>query len=142
MQRLPKRRRPTKSDALFQPVAPLAARITGLSREAVAQYAPIVEEILRSGSRDVRHIECTLDGLLDFCFFDRALQLYRRLCRHYFDIDPAVTAFYIDAYREMWDSDGEPAAAGAKGKRKAKRDSRPASPSRHKRTKSGTGASS
>jgi hypothetical protein len=41
--------------------------------------------------------------LLDFCFFDPALQLYRRLCRHYFAIDPAATGFYIDAYREMWD---------------------------------------
>jgi hypothetical protein len=31
-------------------------------------------------------------------------QLYRRLCRHYFAIDPAATAFYIHTYREMWDS--------------------------------------
>jgi hypothetical protein len=82
-----------------------------LNREAVRQYTPIVEEILRTGTRDVRHIEWALDGLLDFCFSDPALQLYRRLCRHYFAIDPAATAFYIDAYRDMWDSDDEPAAA-------------------------------
>jgi hypothetical protein len=28
--------------------------------------------------------------------------MYRR---HYFAINPAATAFYIDAYREMWDSE-------------------------------------
>lgn len=33
------------------------------------------------------------------------LHLYRRLCRHYFDIDPVATVSYINAYREWWDSD-------------------------------------
>jgi hypothetical protein len=33
------------------------------------------------------------------------LELFRRLCRHYWDIDPAATAGYVHAYREMWDSD-------------------------------------
>jgi hypothetical protein len=28
-----------------------------------------------------------------------------RLCRHYWAIDPAATADYINAYREYWDSD-------------------------------------
>jgi hypothetical protein len=29
------------------------------------------------------------------------LILYKKLCRYYFAIDPATTALYIDAYREM-----------------------------------------
>ena len=72
MRRPPERSRPTKSDELIQSVAPLAARMAELSRMAVRQYTPIVEEILRTGSRDVRHIEWALDGLLDFCFSDPA----------------------------------------------------------------------
>ena len=36
---------------------------------------------------------------------NRMLLLYKRLCRHYFDIDPRATAFYIDAYRKMWDEE-------------------------------------
>lgn len=55
-------------------------------------------------SRDARRIERTLDGLLDFCGNPPTLDLYRRLCRHYFDIDPVATASYINAYRELWDS--------------------------------------
>jgi hypothetical protein len=35
---------------------------------AVAEYAPSVDSILRARSRAIRHIEQTLDGLLDFCF--------------------------------------------------------------------------
>ena len=114
MRRPPKRSRRTKSDELIQAIAPLAARLAELNGMAVRQYTPIVEEILRTGSRNTRHIEWTLDHLLDFCFSDPALQLYRRLCRHYFAIDPAATALYIDAYREMWDSDDEPSAAGTR----------------------------
>lgn len=60
---------------------------------------------MRSRSRDTRHIEHTLDGLLGFCGYDPALLLYKKLCRHYWDIDPAATASYINAYRNMWDSE-------------------------------------
>jgi hypothetical protein len=83
----------------------LAARIQELNKQAVREYAPLVEEILRSDDRDVRRIEQTLDGLLDFCGYPPVLALYRRLCRHYWSIDPAATARYVQFYREMWDSE-------------------------------------
>ena len=82
----------------------LASRIQELNQRAAREYAPLVEDLLRSGSRDVRRIEQTLDGLLDFCGYDPVLMLYRRLCRHYWDIDPAAAARYVRFYREMWDS--------------------------------------
>jgi hypothetical protein len=92
-------------NTLFEAVSVIAQEIQGLQTLAVTQYTPVVEAIIATRSRDVRQIEQTLDGLLDFCGHDPALQLYRRLCRHYFDIDPAATASYINAYREMWDSE-------------------------------------
>jgi hypothetical protein len=83
----------------------LAARIHELNEQAVVEYAPLVEGILRSDNRDVRRIEQTLDGLLDFCGHGPVLTLYRRLCRHYWSIDPAAAARYVQFYREMWDSE-------------------------------------
>jgi hypothetical protein len=50
---------------------------------------------MRTRSGDTRQVEQTLDAR------------YRRLCRHYWDIDPAATAFYVDAYRTTWDTDEE-----------------------------------
>ncbi len=91
-------------DDLLSSLRPLGARLAEIQQDAVAQYTPVVEDILRRGSRDVRAIERTLDGLLGFCGSDPALQLYRRLCRHYFSIDPAAAIHYVRAYREMWDS--------------------------------------
>lgn len=89
----------------------LAASLHALNEQAVREYSPIVEAILRSRSRDACHIEHTLDGLLSFCGHPPALLLYRRLCRHYFSINPVTTAEYVHAYREMWDSKATEAAA-------------------------------
>jgi hypothetical protein len=82
----------------------MGEKLRGLQELGVAQFTPIVETILRTRCRDVRHIEHTLDYLLDFACHPAGLLLYRRLCRHYWDIDPAATAAYIQSYREMWDS--------------------------------------
>jgi len=38
-----------------------------LQQQAAQQYQPVVDDILRTRSRDIQHIEHTLDGLLDFC---------------------------------------------------------------------------
>lgn len=84
--------------------AGLAATLSRLARRAEAGYTPVVESLLADGSKDVRTIEQTLDGLLDFCFDADVLRLYRRLCRHYYDLDPAAAASYVRAYRDMWDA--------------------------------------
>lgn len=91
--------------ALLKSSSSLASQLHELQEMAVAQYTPMVESLIATGSPDVQDIERTLDGLLDFCGHHKALELYRRLCRHYFAIDPVATASYINAYRDMWDSD-------------------------------------
>jgi len=88
-------------------ITDLARQVQGLNHRAVEQYQPVVEELLRTGCIDTRHIEHTLDGLLDFCGYPPVLQLYKRLCRHYWEINPVATASYINTYRELWDSEPE-----------------------------------
>lgn len=92
-------------DTTPQAIIALARGLRDLQQQAAQQYQPVVDDILRSHSRDARHIERTLDGLLDFCGYEPVLAMYRQLCRHYWVIDPAATADYIHAYRERWDSD-------------------------------------
>lgn len=98
---------------LVHSIKGIAESLNALNRQAVREYEPVVESILRSRSRDSRHIEHTLDGLLGFCGHEPALVLFKKLCRHYWEIDPVATARQIHAYREFWDSDethepGEP----------------------------------
>ena len=92
-------------DVTTKAIIDLARGVRDLQQQAEQQYRPLVDQIVRSGSRDAQHIERTLDGLLDFCGHERVLQMYRQLCRHYWLIDPAATAFYVKAYRERWDAD-------------------------------------
>ncbi len=91
-------------ETMLQSVKGLAKSIRTLNQQAVREYRPIVESILGSHSRDAHHIEHTLDHLLGFCSDEKALDLFKKLCRHYWDIDPAATAAYVYAYRDMWDS--------------------------------------
>jgi len=77
-----------------------------LALQAHEQYSPLVNSIIAAENKDVNHICDTMDGILDFCYDDQMLLLYRRLCRYLLDIDPAATATYIGYYREMWDEEG------------------------------------
>ena len=85
----------------------VARQLGPLNHQAIAEYTPLVEEILRTNRRDTARIERTLDGLLDFCGHPPIVELYRRLCRYYWAINPEATASYVAAYREMWDTEGE-----------------------------------
>jgi hypothetical protein len=66
-------------DSLFRSVKGIAESFHALNRQAVREYMPVVEGILRSHSRDPEHIEHTLDGLLDFCGYEPALVLFKKL---------------------------------------------------------------
>ena len=92
-------------DDAMQTIRTLAGSMRDIQRQAAQQYKPVVDDILLTRSQDIRRIEHTLDRLLDFCGRKPVLQLYKKLCRHYWNIDPATTADYVNAYREYWDSD-------------------------------------
>lgn len=92
-------------EALVEAIKGMALTMDSLGRQAVRAYAPVVEELVLSRSRDIRRIEETLDDLLSFCGYRPALDLYKTLCRHYLTIDSAATADYVHMYRDMWDSD-------------------------------------
>jgi hypothetical protein len=90
-------------DAEVGALCGLFGSLREIQLQAVQEFTPVVESILRSGSRDVDLIEHTLDGLFSFCGHEPALLLFRRLCRHYFEIDPAAAKAYVDAYRDHYD---------------------------------------
>ena len=92
-------------DAKFNEIIGLVRELQHLQQQAAQDYKAVVDDILLTQSRDIQRIEHTLDRLLDYCGHESGLQLYKKLCRHYWNIDPAATADYVNAYREYWDSD-------------------------------------
>jgi len=90
---------------MVQTIRKIAVAQQQLARQAEQQYSFEVESILRDQCREPQRIERLLDGMLDFCFDDEMLRLYKKLCRYYFKMDPEATASYVYAYREMWDEE-------------------------------------
>lgn len=94
-------------DDLVRSIGELAKAGNQLAHQAEQQYAPEVEDVLRTQCRDPNRIERLLDGILDFCFDPAMVCFYKKLCRYYCTIDPEATVSYVNAYREMWDEGGE-----------------------------------
>ena len=88
----------------FEGIRELAASLHALHRQMAAACAPDVQYMIQSRSRDQRQIEHMLDSLLDCACIPEGLALFRTLCRYYFTLNPAATADYIRAYRDMWDN--------------------------------------
>jgi hypothetical protein len=97
--------RPDSYDDLLRDMKTIAEDLRGIQELGVAQYTPVVEQIIATRSRDAHHIQRTLDYLLDFACHPAGLALYKTLCRYYYTLDPAATADYVNYYREMWDSE-------------------------------------
>ena len=93
----------------FKDIFKIAGQLNRLQQDAVRQtlavYAPDVEQIVRFKIRNHARIEGILDRLLDVAFDDDVLKIYKKLCRHYYFINPKATAFYVQSYREMWDEE-------------------------------------
>ena len=94
-------------DRLFGKLKPIILAIQELSRRAVKEYTPQVNAVISEEITDPMCIEHLLDGMLDFCFNEDMLNLYKKLCRYYYYINPAGTISYVNAYRELWDNDGD-----------------------------------
>jgi hypothetical protein len=91
-------------DKTLSQIKDLAKAISTLNEQAYSLYLPIVEDLIKSQSKDSHQIEHLLDRLLDFASTDKGLGLYKMLCRYYWQINPQATVYYVNAYREMWDS--------------------------------------
>lgn len=91
---------------MIEEIKKLAQMQNQLAQQAYTAYVPLVENIIASQIKDVNQISLTLDYMLDFCFDDKILTLYRKLCRYLCGIDQETTAYYVNAYRERWDEEG------------------------------------
>ena len=92
-------------DSISSEFRPIALAIKRLAKQTRQQYSLEVDAVVREQSQSRKRIEHLLDGMLDFCFDDEMLALYRKLCRYYFSIAPEATVSYIYAYRDLWDNE-------------------------------------
>lgn len=92
---------------MMEDIKKLIENRNALALRTFEQYKPLVNNIIESQNKDVNYICYTMDFMLDYCFDDKILLLYRRLCRYLFDFNPQAAADYVNYYREMWDEEGK-----------------------------------
>lgn len=88
---------------MIQDIKLLANKIQSLAILAKTEYEPIVNAIISKKIVDEQYILCTLDKLLDFCFDDEMLLLYKKLCRYYYPFNRGAIVDYIKYYFEMYE---------------------------------------
>ena len=90
----------------------LAGQMVALFRRAVPLANAEVDDIIQSGTRDTNRIKHQLDHMIGLCCDPDMLMVFKRLCRHYYGMDPVAAAGYVQAYREMWGMPDEVVAGG------------------------------
>ena len=81
----------------------LAVQIDRINELAYIQYKPIAHDLCGRVAT-INEVEQALDRMLDFCGCDKILNLFKKICKHYYEIYPEMIAYEINAYREFWDS--------------------------------------
>ena len=89
----------------------LAQQIKGLHDMAVAVYTPLVDDIC-SRVAPMKDVEWLLDYMFGFAGDERMLLLYKRVCRHYWEVYPEIIAWHIMAYRKEYDPESLPGYKG------------------------------
>jgi hypothetical protein len=83
----------------------LAECINKITEDAFIIYEEQVDRIYRNKVKDVKEIERVIEALLDYCYNDKILLLFKRICRYYYKINQEVTYEYIMIYRDLWDDE-------------------------------------
>jgi hypothetical protein len=83
----------------------LAESIKKNTQEAFEIYEVQVDRICRNKVKDEKEIERVIEVLLNYCYDDKMLLLFKRLCQYYYEINPNVTYEYVNIYRELWDEE-------------------------------------
>jgi hypothetical protein len=94
-------------DESFKNIEALIEGIQQMADKVYPDYRQEVNIIIQSKISNPDKIEHLFGRMLDFCFDDKFLELYKKLSRYYYNIDPKTTAFYVLEYRDMWDSEEE-----------------------------------
>ncbi|NLF83084.1 MAG: hypothetical protein GX568_03760 [Candidatus Gastranaerophilales bacterium] len=76
---------------LIQKIGAIFEGTKALAQQVVKLYSVEVEAIINERSQDEKRIEWYLSYMLDFCFDDEMLLLYKKLCQYYYDINPKAT---------------------------------------------------
>jgi len=93
-------------DKLFSDISEIAKGILGLAKTTVPFYKDFTDNVINERISDIKTIEWQLSLMLDFCFDDEILLLYKAVLRKLYDEYPETVVSYVQFYREMYEDEG------------------------------------
>ena len=92
-------------DEMAKGLSPLVEQMQGMAVDALYRFTPIAEGIISGKIAGENNIGYQLDFMLDYCWDDTVLLLYKKILRNLYHKYPELVASYAYAYRDMWDND-------------------------------------
>ena len=89
-------------DNFVEHLKPLVEQMKHIHDMAVVAYTPLVDDLCSRKATE-NEVGWMLDWLLMYAGDDRMLQLYKKVCRTFWQIYPDSIAFYIMEYRKEYD---------------------------------------
>ena len=89
-------------DDLVEHLKPLIEQMKHIHDMAVVAYTPLVNDLCNRKATQ-NEVEWMLDRLLMYSCDDRMLQLYKQVCRTFWQTYPNSIAFYVMEYRIEYD---------------------------------------
>ena len=77
----------------------------GMAEQALINYMPIAEDIIAGRIAGENNIGYQLDFMLDYCWDDKVLALYKKVLRSIKDQYPDLVVSYIEAYKDLWENE-------------------------------------
>ena len=92
-------------DLLANDIDALAEQLRDMTEQALYSLTPIAENIIKGVITSEKEIDRHLTSMLDFCYDDRVLLLYKRVLRSLHKKHPELVYDYCRFYQDMWSGD-------------------------------------
>ena len=92
--------------ALVEQIAPMAEYLNELTAMCIPEWTRFARDLEAGYITDLNVIERELDSVLSSAYHDSVLEVFKRILRQLYRMGHYETViFYVNFYKEMWDSD-------------------------------------
>lgn len=85
----------------------IVKQVRNLNQQILAVYTPLVEEICLGKNVSKKDLENLLDWLVSSCISDDVVELFKKVCRHFYYQYTEVITDYVLIYKELYEDDIE-----------------------------------
>jgi hypothetical protein len=82
----------------------IADSLKSLSQRAYPYYKSVADNLDTNKIDDINAVEWELDSMLQYCYDERILKLFKKVLRKIHYKYPAIVKSYVDSYLELYEN--------------------------------------